>query len=165
MNGVVKGMIKFTSNWSRFYQSEIPVKLAKEYTDQQAMRAHLLSINGPYRAITNIESGVAFYAAAQSAIRNNTGAFSSASFVNQELNEMIQSGVLMDIDLTSYERKKIKQRIQSKQLALMKTLEHFDLFKIEVRKGSLSNNVNYYVITDKGRHLHESLSQLELEGD
>jgi len=155
MNGI-DGIAVFAKDWTDIYQTEISEKIAADHEGKE--RAVRLSPKSHYKTISSIETGFFFAAIGRLVVKAN-GEVSSAFLVNAELDEMAQDS-LSGITLTSSERKTIKQRIQSQHLTLMSALQHFGLFEVDTRKGPLSNDVNWYVITDKGRN---TLSKLEGE--
>lgn len=150
----IDGIIQFAKSWTVIYQSEINAKITEDFDGTE--RAARLSPKSHYKTISSVETGF-FFVAVGRLVVNAEGEVSSAFLVNAEIEEM-QKESLKGIDLTSSERKTLKQRIQAQHLTLMSALNHFGLFEIETRKGALSNDVNFYVITDKGR---ETLFELE----
>lgn len=150
----VNGIIQFAKLWTKVYQAEINARAALDFEGSE--RAARVSPKSHYKTISSIETGF-FFAAVARLVVNADGEVASAFLVNAELEEMQQDS-LNGIELTSSERKTLKQRIQAQHLTIMSALNHFGLFEIVTRKGALSNDVNFYVITDKGR---KSLSELE----
>jgi len=99
-----------------------------------------------------------FFAAVARLVTSANGEVASAFLVNAEYDEMLNDQ-LKGIEINATDRKMIKQRIQTQHLNLMSALNHFGLFDIKSRNaGALNNNVNFYVITPKGR---ETLKKLE----
>lgn len=152
----IDGIIIFAQKWVGFYQQAISEKITHDDTGEE--RAIRISPQSHYKTISSIETGF-FFASLGRMVVAAEGEVSSAFLVNAEFEEMKQDS-LAEITLTSKERKKIKQRIQNQHMTLMTALQHFGLFEIAVRKGNLSNDANWYVITQKGRKV---LSNLEKE--
>lgn len=149
------GFIAFAAKWTKVYQAEIEAKISEDYAGKE--RAIRLSPKSHYKTISSVETGSFFAVIGKIAANTDNGEISSASLVLAHLEEM-QKDQLKDIDLTSDERKTIKQRIQSQHMTLMSALAHFGLFEIKVRKGPTNNDVNFYAITEKGR---KTLPKLE----
>jgi len=151
----INGALQFAKVWTSVYQNEIENKIAAE--DSSSARKMRLSPKSHYKTITSIETGM-FFAAVARLVTSANGEVASAFLVNAEYDEMLNDQ-LKGIEINATDRKMIKQRIQTQHLNLMSALNHFGLFDIKSRNaGALNNNVNFYVITPKGR---ETLKKLE----
>ena len=153
----IDGMAAFAAKWAKITKEEIKKKISEEYADDKEMRAARLKPTSHYKTIAQLETGSAFASVGRAVVALG-GEVASAALVKAELETMMEK-TFQGIDLTSAERKMIKQRLQAQQLTLMSALEHFGLFKVDVRAGAgdLGNDVNFYVITDKGRNVLKDL--------
>jgi len=153
----IDGMATFAAKWAEITKKEIEKKISEEYVDHKEVRAARLKPKSHYKTITQIETAATFAAIGRLVVAAN-GEVSSAFLVNAELKKMMEK-TFQGIELTSAERKKIKQRLQAQQLTAMSALDHFGLFKVDLRSGAgeLGNDVNFYIITDKGREVLKDL--------
>lgn len=145
----IDGAIKFALKWEQIYVDLVAEKIRE--TDPDKERAIRLSPKSHIKAITNIQTGFFFAGVGKAAVHAN-GEVESAFLVDGELEDM-QQNIIAGLELSSNERKTVKQRIQTGQLSVMSTLEYFGLFEVQPRKGPLSNKVNWYIITEKGREI------------
>jgi len=154
----IDGMAAFAAKWAEITKEEIEKKISQECADDEEVRAARLKPKSHYKTITQIETGAAFASIGRLVVAAN-GEVPSAFLVNAELKKMMEK-TFHGIELNSAERKMIKQRLQAQQLTLMSALDHFGLFKVDSRQGAgeLGNDVNFYIITDKGR---KTLKKLE----
>lgn len=153
----IEGMAAFAAKWSEISKEEIEKKTSEDFADEKEVRKARLKPTSHYKTIPQIESGAAFASIGRMVVAAD-GEIPSAFLVKAELKQMMEK-TFQGIELTSAERKTIKQRLQAQQLTIMSALDHFGLFKVDVRGGAgeLGNDVNFYVITDKGRKVLEKL--------
>lgn len=155
----IDGMAEFAAKWAEITRKLTEEKISQEHASSMEMREARLKPKSHYKTITQIETGATFAGVGRLVVAAN-GEVASAFLVNKEL-EIMMGKTFQGIELTSKERKTIKQRLQAQQLTAMSTLDHFGLFKVDPREsaGALGNDVNFYVITKKGRDVLEELEK------